>query len=337
MATPHGNTSHAASVWCVRIRVATEADLPMLGRLWRDFEAEIPAPAWVDLDPDVELREIAEIVAAEIALVAEDDSGSPLGFALARRAGSRLGRLTDLYVVPEARRTGVATALVQEVVARFRAIGLEFLRLEVVASSAGARAAYGRWGFQDDELTMVAPLDALAERLAPETGVDSVGVVYVQTDDLAAVERAVKTFAPRIGSTESRVDEPVNGWTTVRDAVASRDPAALRRLAKELSDRLGAVVLQLGVESGAVARLVARERGSVMDEYLSVPEFHGPLAPGDVVALAANPTVLARLTGAEPAAIRAAAPTAAFPGELPPAREIVDRIVVALGLPSFEL
>ena len=72
-----------------------------------------------------------------------------------------------------------------------------------------------------------------------------------------------------------------------------------------------------------------------MDEYLSVPEFHGPLAPGDVVALAANPTVLARFTGAEPAAIRAAAPTAASPGELPPAREIADRIVKALGLPSF--
>lgn len=320
----------------MRIRTATEADLPALGGLWRAFATEIPEPAWVDVDRDEELREIAEIVAGEIALVAEADDGSPVGFALARRAGPRLGRLTDVYVAPEARRGGVATALVQEAVARLRANGLEYVRLEVVASNAAARAVYARWGFREDELTLVAPLDSLAERLGREDGGVSIGVVYVQTDDLAAVERAVAAFAPRIGSRESRVDEPVNGWTTVRDSVASRDPAALRRLAKELSDRLGAVVLQLGIESGAVVRLVARERGSVMDEYLSVPEFHGPLPPGDVVALAANPTVLARLTGGETAAIRAAAPNAGFPEELPPVEEIVAGIAAALGLPPFE-
>ena len=45
--------------------------------------------------------------------------------------------------------------------------------------------------------------------------------------------------------------------------------------------------------------------------------------PGDVVALAANPTVVARLTGAEPALVRAAALHAATPAELPPAPELV--------------
>lgn len=320
----------------MRIRVATEADLPALERLWRDFEAELPAPVWVDLDHDEERREIAEIVAGEIALIAEGDDGEPVGFALARRAGSRLGRLTDLYVTPEARRGGVATALVQDVTSRLRELGLDFVRLEVMASNGDARAVYTRWGFREEDLTMVAPIETLAQRLAPAADGVSVGVVYVQTDDHAAVERAVSAFGPRIGSRESQVDEPTSGWIAVRDAVASRDPAALRRLAKELSDRLGAVVLQLGVESGAVVRLVARERGSVMDEYLSVPEFHGPLPPGDVVALAANPTVLARLTGGETAAIRAAAPNATSPGDLPPAAEITAGIVAALGLPPFE-
>jgi len=320
----------------VRIRAATEADLPTLERLWREFAAEIPPPPWVDVDPEEELREIAEIVAGEIALLAEGEDGSCVGFALARRAGSRLGRLTDIYVAPAARRNGVATGFVQEVTSRFQELGLDFVRLEVVASNAAARAVYARWGFREDDITLVAPLDVLAQRLTPEAGGVSVGVVYVQTDDLAAVERAVGAFGPRIGSHESQVDEPVNGWTAVRDAVATRDPAALRRLAKELSDRLGAIVLQLGVEPGAVVRLVARERGSVMDEYVSVPEFHGPLPSGDVVALAANPTVLARLTGGETAAIRAAAPNAASPGELPPAEEIVAAIVAALGLPPFE-
>ena len=217
-----------------------------------------------------------------------------------------------------------------------RDLGLEHVRLEVDASNAGARAVYARWGFREDELTLVAPLDVLAQRLDPHAGGVSVGAVFVQTDDLAAVERAAAAFAPRIGSSGATVDEPENGWIAVRDEVASRDPAALRRLAKEMSDRLGAVVISLGIESDAVVRLVALERGSIMDEYLSVPEFHGPLAPGDVIALAANPTVLARLTGAEPAAIRAAAPTAASPSELPAPPEIVAALVAALGVPPLE-
>ena len=320
----------------MRIRAATDADLPTLERLWRAFEAEVPEAPWVDVDDVEELRELAEIVAAEIALLAEGEDGVVVGFALARAAGSRLGRLTDLYVVPEARRGGVAAALVGEVVGRLRDKGLEYVRLEVVASNKDARAVYAHWGFRDDELVLVAPLDALAARLRPSAGGASEGVVYVQTDDVAAVERATTAFAPRIGSHESHVDEPANGWTAVRDAVAARDPAALRRLAKELSDRLGAVVLSLGIESGAVVRLVALERGSVMDEYLSVPEFFGALAPGDVVAMAANPTVLARLTGAEHSAVRAAAPTADAPADLPPPQEIVAGLVAALRLPRFE-
>lgn len=320
----------------MRIRPATEADLAVLGQLWSAFEAEIPAAPWEDVDADEELAEIAEIVAGEIALVAEAEDGALVGYALARRAGSRLGRLTDLYVKPEARRGGVATALVREAVARLRELGLEFVRLEVVASNADARVVYARWGFRDDELTLVASADALSQRLGGGGDGSAAGVVFVQTDDLAAVERAASAFAPRIGSHGSRVDAAVNGWTAVRDDVASGEPPALRRLAKEMSDRLGAVVILLGIEAGAVVRLVAFERGSVMDEYLSVPEFHGALPPGDVIALAANPTVLSRLSGGEPAAIRAAAPTAAFPGDLPPAAEIAARIVAALGLPPFE-
>jgi hypothetical protein len=38
---------------------------------------------------------------------------------------------------------------------------------------------------------------------------------------------------------------------------------------------------------------------------MSVPEYRGPLAPGDAIAMRANPTVVTRLTGADPAAIGA--------------------------------
>ena len=78
----------------------------------------------------------------------------------------------------------------------------------------------------------------------------------------------------------------------------------LRRLAKELSDRMGAVVLLLGVERDELVRMILFEHGRIVDEYLSVPEFYGPLPPGDVVGLAANPRVVSRLTGADPEAVR---------------------------------
>jgi hypothetical protein len=48
--------------------------------------------------------------------------------------------------------------------------------------------------------------------------------------------------------------------------------------------------------------------------------------------MAANPTVLARLTGADPQRVRTAAPTAVSPADLPPAPEILAELAAALGL-----
>jgi hypothetical protein len=72
--------------------------------------------------------------------------------------------------------------------------------------------------------------------------------------------------------------------------------------------------------------MILFERGRIVDEYLSVPEFYGPLPPGDVVGLAANPTVVARLTGADPEAVRRVARTAPSPADLPPARELLAEL-----------
>ena len=69
--------------------------------------------------------------------------------------------------------------------------------------------------------------------------------------------------------------------------------------------------------------MIALDRGGIVDEYLSVPEFYGPLPPGDVIGLAANPTVLARLTGAEPQRVKAVARDRVRPPSLPPPRELL--------------
>jgi hypothetical protein len=159
------------------------------------------------------------------------------------------------------------------------------------------------------------------------------GRVYVQSDDEAAIDRAIHQFVPRLGrSARTDVAQPRNGWIAVDDELCSRDPKLLRRLAKELSDRTGAVVLALGIEDGVVVRYILFERGSIADEYASVPEFYGPLPPGDVVALGANPTVAQRLTGADPARLKEVAHTAASPADLPPPEQLLARIADVLGV-----
>ena len=203
----------------------------------------------------------------------------------------------------------------------------------VVETSHEAGDAWIRAGFTEQARVLEAPLE-LVERMLVGGKEPSFGSVQVQTDDLEAVVRAVRQYVPRLpgGSKGSVVAPPRNGWTAVYDELCDREPEMLRRLARELSDRMGAVVLLIGVEEGAVVRFVFLERGRVMDEYLSVPEYHGPLPPGDVIGLGANPTVVARLTGAEPARVRQTARTAKSVPELPPAPELIAQIAAVLGV-----
>ena len=143
---------------------------------------------------------------------------------------------------------------------------------------------------------------------------------------------------PRLpgGSKGSVVLPPRDGWVGVFDELTDREPEMLRRLARELSDRMGAFVLALGAEEGRVVRYIAYERGRVVDEYLSIPEFHGPLPPGEVIALGANPRLMARMTGADAEAIRAAARTAGDPADLPRASELIVQIADLFGIPAAE-
>src|SRR5262249_50183938 len=128
------------------------------------------------------------------------------------------------------------------------------------------------------------------------------------------------------------LSEPRNGWIAVDDELCGREPRLLRRLAQEVSDRTGAVVLTLGLEQGAVVRYILFDRGRIADEYASVPEYFGELPPGDVVALGPNPPVAQRLTGADPVRVRAVARTASSPSELPPPAELLSQLAEVLGV-----
>jgi predicted N-acetyltransferase YhbS len=264
--------------------------------------------------------ELDRALAANALFVAEE-SGELVGFVTAwledhvARVGELRGGDSD----------SVGRALVETMIENLRARGATSVLL---TAGVDALTFYERLGFREESRNLVLALDVPAVG-----GGRSYGSIHVQTDDFGAVERAVQQFVPRLPgrSRGSTVSQPRNGWIAVYDDVCDRDPSMLRRLARELSERLG-VVLAIGVEHEQVVRFVLLEAGRVVDEYLSVPEHYGALPPGDVVALAANPRVVARLTGADPALVRAVARTAASPDELPPAQRLLEEIADAIGL-----
>ena len=212
-----------------------------------------------------------------------------------------------------------------------RAIGADRLEIETTHD---AGEGWIRAGFSETARILEARLETLESHVGAKAKAPSFGSVHVQSDDVDAVVRAVRQFVPRLpgGSHGSVVLPPKDGWTSAYDELCDREPEMLRRLAKELSDRMGALVLSLGVEEGAVVRYIAMERGRVVDEYLSVPEHYGPLPPGEVIALGANPRLMARLTGAEHETIRRVARTAASPQELPAATDLLTQIARLFGV-----
>ena len=224
---------------------------------------------------------------------------------------------------PAYRRRGVARELLA---AASAALGTELLSLTVSVTNDEARTVYRRLGFRDEAMNLIVE----SERLATAPKEPSRGTVYVQTDDESAVEKAVNGFLRRPATA---VSPPVNGWVAVNDDACDGDSDLQGRLARELSYRLG-VVLVLRLEESQVVRLITLDEGRIVDEYVSVPEFWGPLPPGDVIALGINPTVVSRLTGADAASLRAVARTADSPADLPPAPELLAELAAVLRVAS---
>jgi GNAT superfamily N-acetyltransferase len=310
------------------IRNATSEDLALVRELWRAFNDEIPDAPWRDDDTEEDLQALEKAIVEDVVLLADD-----VGLAVATMRGAKLGFLDLLYVRPEARGRGVARELASEAAAQLRGRGAEVLELEVLESNEHARAVYRAWGFAPVEHTLAAPVEQLLGRLSETSRGPTFGSVHVQSDDVGAVTHAVERALPRLGrSRDLNVSEASNGWVSVRSTLTDESPTALRSLAKELSYTSGGVSLALGVEDGAVVHYTLYDRGAAVDEYASVPEYRGPLPPGDVIALGANPTVVARLTGAEPARVREIARTAPSPADLPPWNELYEQIADLMGV-----
>src|SRR6188508_914576 len=264
----------------------------------------------------------------KLVLVAEDD-GEPVGYAFGELDPQGYAHVNIVYVVPERRRQGISKALLAAFGERARGQGIDHLTLDVATRNGVGREAWRRLGFTEWAQRLTVPIERLQQHDAHG---ESYASVHVQSDDRDAVVAQVDKYLPRLGGSGARVEEPRNGWVAVRAELIDRDRRARERLASELSNATAAVVCALSVDDGVVVRYVLYERGSIVDEYQSLPEHFGSLPPGDVVALGANPTVVSRLTGAEPAAVRAVARTASAPDELPPADELLQQLAEVLGL-----
>jgi ribosomal protein S18 acetylase RimI-like enzyme len=311
----------------VKIRRATEADESALRELWLEFEQEIPYPLGDGEPWEEEWADTLDDIRDGGVFLAEDDDGA-LGVARVERPKYGQAHLQLVYIRPRGRRQGVAKALLAECVAVAKKNGAEWVSLEVLSSNELGVTAWRRLGFVEYSYEMATPLDALERRLSEGPHGESKATTHVQSDDEQSVERAVAQFIPRLESPEVGRTE---SWTRIADPVLDRDREAHGRFARELSERLGAVTVALGLE-GEVVRFRLYERGRMVDEYLSVPTYYGALSKGDELALAANPTLISRLTGADRDEVKRVARNAASPAELPPAPELYGQIARLMGL-----
>jgi ribosomal protein S18 acetylase RimI-like enzyme len=305
------------------IRRINDADADAIHPLWEEFEAEVPEAegfvksTWEDAWAEFQ---------GQVGFLAEDDDGV-FAYAFAKPPVHGRAHLAEIYVRPRMRRAGVTKALLRSLLDALQA---EWLSLEVLTSNESARAVWERLGFREIERLLIARTEDI--RLDDRATGPSYGAIYLQTDDETPIRRALGRFVPRLP--EAQLTGPRNGWLELTDARLDEDPKLLLRLARELSAATGQVVASLGVEQGAVVRYALFEAGRAVDEYLSVPDFYGQLPPGDAIALAANPTVVARLTGADPARVRAVARTASSPADLPPADELYRQLAEVLRIAS---
>jgi ribosomal protein S18 acetylase RimI-like enzyme len=312
----------------VNIRSAHPEDVDLLMSLVERLESELPDLPYAEDPAEFERAKVERMVTDGVALIAEED-GNAIGYALARYGdhGPTTVYVSDLWVDSTVRGQGIGRELLRRVSDAAIGHGSTHVVLDVDSTNRDAIGFYEHLGFEEGAKIFRADVHALLQEREPPP--ETVGALHVQSDDAEGVERVVSDFLPRLVRGASVQVERGRAWTVVRMEPFGQD--VLRKLGVELSYRFVVTVL-LTLEAGAVVRFVIHDRGRMVDEYLSVPNYFGPLPPGDALALRANPTVVSRLTGAEPSRVRAVARNGDRPGDLPPAHELYAQIADVLGL-----
>ncbi len=314
----------------MNVRPATIEDEQALHELSDEFEAETPEPAgWSAGGWDAEWTALKVAIGTGAMFIAEDGDGAT-GMLEARAAEPGRWHVETVYVRERARREGVAKALLHACAAAARAAGATHLSLGVLVTNTVGETVWRRLGFEPVELVMAQSLDELDGRLGNAPAGPSRASIHAKTDDRLSVDRAVAEVVPRLEN--PAVTDEQGGWIRISNELLDDDRDLQMKLARDISDRLGAVVVALAVEHGAVVRYRLYERGLMLDEYLSVPAFYDALDLGDALALHANPTLVARLTGADRDEVHRVAKTGDSPADLPPAETLYEEIAKLMGL-----
>src|SRR3989442_3031679 len=173
----------------MNIRPATKNDQGLIHELWTEFEAELPEPEYLRESWDDAWSDLSQTVREGVALIAEED-GRAVGFVFCVLGdrGRKTAHVTDIYVRPDARNKGIGRALLAEIIDPARSAGLDHVSLEGLISNSNARRLYERLGVMPMDLFMVAPVDALADRLGRDRRPPAVRALDGQTDARAGVQ-----------------------------------------------------------------------------------------------------------------------------------------------------
>jgi ribosomal protein S18 acetylase RimI-like enzyme len=126
----------------MHIRRATEADLEPLRRLWDSSVRETTFTPYPGNPFDESL------ITEHTGLVAKEGD-QVLGTVYVNTSSADFGFVFGLYVVPEARRKGIARDLMRAVARLLAAQGRSYIVLSVDTPNEQARSLYDRLGFED--------------------------------------------------------------------------------------------------------------------------------------------------------------------------------------------
>jgi hypothetical protein len=101
---------------------------------------------------------------------------------------------------------------------------------------------------------------------------------HVRSDSSDQVRQAVT----EIGASQFRVANPRQGWVAIHEQRAStQDEIWIERFAQELSSRLQTACVAFMVHDSDIARYWLSDRGQLLDEYNSVPDYFEQVSAAD--------------------------------------------------------
>jgi ribosomal protein S18 acetylase RimI-like enzyme len=147
----------------IHVREARNGDLPALGRLFDEYRQFYKLPTDVQRATGYVSARLA--AGDSVVLVAEDESEQLLGFTQLYPTWCSLLAgpvyvLYDLYVLPPARRRGVARLLLEAAAQRARREGKLRMTLSTAKTNVNAQALYESLGWERDDEFYVYNLSA---------------------------------------------------------------------------------------------------------------------------------------------------------------------------------